>query len=129
MLKHKLNNNFWEKYSEVLIKYHLSQKLLLRTKHIENGGVYLTQVWLTQKDYENFLEEALQGHSIKKYLEIMDFKVTEVSTTISGPEVKQFLKQLKLFPSIIQFINPIWVNKEMAIGDPLKKGKLYLPFH
>ena len=128
LLKETLKNNFWEKYSEVLVRFHFSNRLLLRVKYIENGCVCLTQVWRTAKDYDDFTREALQGHSIKNYLERMNFIISESDSEISEPEVLLLLKKLESHPNIIQFITPAWMNESMQTGDPLKKGKLYLPF-
>lgn len=128
LLKNKLKNDFWEHYSRVLVSYHHDGRLLLRTKSIQCDEVVLTQVWLSKTCYQNFLQEALMGHSLRYYFEDLGLTVKEEERIVREYNISQILDSIQQKPHIIQFLNAKYHRSNISIGDPLKRGKLYLPF-
>jgi hypothetical protein len=128
LLKNKLKNDFWEHYSRVLVSYHHDGRLLMRTKSIQDEDVILSQVWLSKKCYQSFLQEALMGHSLRHYFEEIGLNVKEEERIIREYHIARILVTIQAMPHIIQFLHPKYRLLNTIIGDPLKKGKLYLPF-
>ena len=128
LLKARHGNAFWENYSKVLVDFHQRELLLLRTKSITDGAVMLTQVWRSAEDFEQYLQFALRGVSLKKSLEDLGMTVIEKQRKILATEIPLLIQELESRPHIMQFIINEWRKPGMKIGDPLKQGKRYLPF-
>jgi|GEM_PF-4551706 len=128
LLKDDLKNVFWENYSNVLIHFHQSQKLLYRVKSVQSQSVYLTQVWKDAQTFQEYSELALQGQSLARLLEKQGIFARTVMQEVSTEEAVKRLNDLQTFPHILQFVAKDFFKPEMCIGDPLKKGSNYLPF-
>ncbi len=128
ILKNKLKNDFWEHYSRILVKFHQDGRLLMRTKSIDGEDVLLTQVWHSKKSYQDFLQQALLGHSLRTYFEDQGLTVREEERIIREYDINRILASIRQMPHIIQFLHQSYRQPEFLIGDPLKQGKLYLPF-
>jgi hypothetical protein len=128
LLKDDLGNAFWEHYSRVLIHFYETQSLLLRIKSVTPELVDLTQIWQSRASYENFLKEAMQGESLKHLLEKKGLSVFESDAPILASDVPALVFELRTRPHIVQFLHERWRLPGMSVGDPLKRGRNYLPF-
>lgn len=127
-LKFHLDNAFWENYSQVLIRFFNQGRLLMRIKSVSQEEVELTQIWRSLNDYEDFLREGLEGHDLKALLRTEGIEVRETGRDCMVADVSDILSHLRKRPHIIQFLHWAWRNAEISVGDPLKEGRLYLPF-
>lgn len=128
LLRSKLDNNFWENYARVRLRFEKESLLLLRIKSITESAVCFSQIWKTEAIAESFRDEALRGIDMMALLKEAGVENTEVISHPSESDVLKLISEIRTRPHIIQVISPQWKTEDMTIGDPLKRGKLYLPY-
>lgn len=128
ILQNKLKNDFWENYASVRLRFEKDSLLLLRIKSITEDAVCFSQVWRSEEVAEKFRDEALRGIDMMALLRESGVDSKEIISTPNETEILSLIGQIRQRPHIVQVIHKDWRTPDMAIGDPLKRGKLYLPF-
>jgi len=128
ILRQDLGNDFWENYARVFRQYCQSGRLMFRAKCIDSKAMMLVQIWQTAEDHKNFELEAIRGINLKRLLNNQGLDIKAETGTITEDKVFEFVSSLRRCDHLIQHIIPKWKTADMIVGDPLKKGKNYLPF-
>ena len=128
LLQSSLGNNFWENYGRVRLDFEKQGLLLLRIKSITESSVCISQIWTSLNVAEKFRVDALRGVDMMALLKERGINNKEVEKFVTKDEITRLISEIRTRPHIIQVIVDPWKTSDMVIGDPLKRGKLYLPF-
>jgi hypothetical protein len=124
-----LKNEFWENFAAQRRISLNTKQLLLRTKHIdlEHGNVILSQIYREKAGYDLFLRESSGGLNLETLFREKGISMAREESFVSESFGPELLVEVQKYPHIIQYLIDKWQTEGMPIGDPLKKGRLYLP--
>lgn len=123
-----LGNLFWENYAKVRLNFEKEGWLVLRIKSVTDHFVCFTQAWTSEARAEQFSVEALRGVNMMRILETRGVSFREEVFQADEEELRNLISDLRREPHIFQVVAEPWRTPDMKIGDPMKVGKLYLPF-
>lgn len=123
-----LGNAFWENYAKVRLQFEREGWLVLRVKSITNDFVCFTQAWISEDFAERFREQALRGVNMMRILETQGIHSKEQTYFSDHAGVQELISKVRTRQHILQVVAEPWRTADMKIGDPMKVGKLYLPF-
>lgn len=129
LLRFDFGNDFWQKYSDVLIDYFMKDKLLFRAKSVIDSSISLDQLWSSKGDYQDFLIQALGTVDMVSVLNKNGLSVVEKESDINLNQAQELVQSIQSRNHIVQFKSRhLQIATHGPIGDPLKLGKGYLPF-
>ncbi len=123
-----LGNEFWKNYAKVRLNFEKEGWLVLRVKSVSSEFVCFTQAWTEEKYADEFTQLALRGVNMMKILETQGISSQEKTYLATDAELGSLISSLQKRPHILQVVADKWRTPDMKIGDPMKIGKLYLPF-
>lgn len=124
-----LKNEFWENFGLQRIESLRTGRLLVRTKHFDavEDSIILSQIWRNKADYELFLATACKEQNLEAILNEKGISTEKYEALVERSFGPELLQEVLKHPHIVQYIVDEWKTNDLQIGDPLKKGRLYLP--
>ena len=116
--------NFWLRYKVVYEKYRNDGSLIWRSKHVEDGVIHISQVWIDEIKRRQFQHDA----GIEEYEKSnrkVDFTYSEKECDMTDVD-KLIDHVMSQDDYIIQWCKPNLRRSGMVIGDPLKNDGLIL---
>lgn len=110
------HENFWDHY-RVIYTQMKEEGLLLKSKHVEEDRVIITQVWLGRKYHDEF-QYKIDSYRFYDGLEDIDFDIT--CKFIEEKEIPEIILGLIEKEAILQFVNDKYTFKGMVVGDHLR---------
>lgn len=117
-----MSENYWQRYKFVYAKYRDDGSLLWRSKHVEDGVVHISQVWVDELRRRQF-QRAAGIEEYEKSNRKVDFTYTEKEC--GWGDMNNLIDHVMSQDDyIIQWCKPNLRRSGMVIGDPLKGDDL-----
>ena len=120
-----LKFDFLNTYGLSLQTVFKNKQLLLRAKIYDEklNGIYLLQVWKTEKCYNKFLKE-VGSKKFEKAIKSTKIRFKKHTKRVHKAFLHDQIEQMKFKKAIWQFVDPIFKKEWMVIGDPIRDSGL-----